>query len=450
MRFWRWELRRWRDESERERVARENAGEPLREFVYLDEVSVFSLLASRIGALVTDFTDTQSSSLSSGVGGDAGVSTPIGKAGLSSKITASTTSGSQVMRKSTIQSTFRELHGFVQDNMVLRPVAQDRKLPEITSPSLLTGLAGMGDTWVLDAGALRRGDLVEIDVSLSADESFRASVIFSTVLEMINDLPHMPTLDIEALRNARAGTVLLEKLLVGLVPLRGEAVNYLVLDTGDRQLLVHKRLLADLDLKGVKSFPLYVVGVAEQELFWRDLRRVLFSGACYRMLCRVGRAGLHDEWTPVKLQDVLQGAIPPLGELVNEIPGILDDLGDDKMATEGHPQMAATLERYAQELSAHHGVAALNNLSAYGLPVAELSANASGIEERRGAFQAVTEAFAKANDLNVDPVVAARLRDEVSADAGLFPGTGPAVTPRGSKSDRGQRYLDTEVVAIYW
>jgi phage terminase large subunit GpA-like protein len=38
--------RRWRK-------ARRNENEPLREFVYLDEVSVYSLVASQIGMIVT-------------------------------------------------------------------------------------------------------------------------------------------------------------------------------------------------------------------------------------------------------------------------------------------------------------------------------------------------------------------------------------------------------------
>src|SRR5262249_40410005 len=156
----------------------------------------------------------------------------------------------QVVRKSTIQSTFRELHSFVQDSLILRPMPGALELPEVDGAVSFTHTADIDAAWALDSTQLRRGQLLEVDIELSADENFRASVIFSTALEMINELPHMPNLDIEGLRNARAGTVLLEKMLVGLVPLRGRAVDYVVVETNGRQLVVHIDALARHNLDG--------------------------------------------------------------------------------------------------------------------------------------------------------------------------------------------------------
>jgi hypothetical protein len=48
------QFRQWR-----RRWAAKNEKGMLREFVYLDEVSVYSLIASRLGPIAAEFTDTQ-------------------------------------------------------------------------------------------------------------------------------------------------------------------------------------------------------------------------------------------------------------------------------------------------------------------------------------------------------------------------------------------------------
>ena len=65
-----WSWRRWR-------AAGQNRHTPLREFVYLDEVSVYSLIASRLGPIAAEFSETQTESLQdqSGVSGRLGPET---------------------------------------------------------------------------------------------------------------------------------------------------------------------------------------------------------------------------------------------------------------------------------------------------------------------------------------------------------------------------------------
>ena len=178
----------------RRKAAAENRHEPLREFVYLDEVSVFSLLASRIGALATDFTQSESSSLTSEVKGSAGVGAPLAKANVSSAIKTGQSSGTQVMRKSTVQSTFKELYSYVRDSLVLGPPTEDEKPPSTPRLDDLAGEAGNASSWVVDVAQLKRGQLLEVEVELDADESFRASTIMSTLLEFIEEVPSSPRL----------------------------------------------------------------------------------------------------------------------------------------------------------------------------------------------------------------------------------------------------------------
>src|SRR5688572_3316829 len=82
----------------------------LREFVYLDEVSIYSLIASRLGAIKDNTIDTESTSQQNEMGGSAGVGFGATNASINIRVLENQTKGSQVVRKSIIQTTFKELY----------------------------------------------------------------------------------------------------------------------------------------------------------------------------------------------------------------------------------------------------------------------------------------------------------------------------------------------------
>jgi hypothetical protein len=453
--FRRW----WRERSRnrrRKRAAKENQSKPLREFVYLDEVSVFSLLASRIGALATDFTETESSSLTSEIKGTAGVSAPVGKATVSSGIKADQATGTQVMRKSTVQSTFGEFYDYVREGFVLAPPAAGTKLPSLKDAEALIREADGGGPWVLDANSLDRGQLLEVEVELEADESFRASVVFSTLLEFIEELPQLPdTVDREGLLNAITGTRILDKLLAGLVPARGKALDYMHVTVGEKELIVHRDVLEAQEDLTAEIRTLYVVGVAEEDLFWRDIRRVLFSGARYRMLCRLARKGAQPQWTPVKLTEVLEGVVPGLRDFVEEIPSLLATISEQEDSEAGpEDMMRHALERYAEELLAIHEQAmSRDDLKARGMPTREQSAGFATLEARRAAFDSLTEDLITEFDIDAKPEVLAACRGTALIEAGLLAPVSAIPEDTATQNLRSApavRYLDCEIIAVYW
>jgi hypothetical protein len=105
------------------RAASRRSGEALREFVYLDEVSVFSLISSRVGGVATEFTDTQSQALRTEITTSAAAGAGLFKADVRSGAESTRSAQSQVLRKATVQGTFRELYGKVEDDLLLRPPA---------------------------------------------------------------------------------------------------------------------------------------------------------------------------------------------------------------------------------------------------------------------------------------------------------------------------------------
>lgn len=447
-----WFGRRSRN-SRRKKAARENRNEPLREFVYLDEVSVFSLLASRIGALATDFSDTESSSLTSEVKGGGGISVPGAKAQVSSRVSAGDTRGTQVMRKSTVQSTFRELYGYVRDSLVVHPGLDEGEMPSFQRTSDLVREARHDSEWVIAADRLTRGQLFEVEVSLYADASFRTSVIFSTVLDFLEELP--PTMNREVLANVIMGTRILDKLLVGLVPVRGTAVHYSSVTVDDQELIVHKAVVAQLAGLQELARPVHVVGVAEEDLFWRDIRRVLFSGSRYRMLCRLGRDGVHPNWTPVKLIDVLEGVAPDLRTLVDGLPSLLEQVGDQQEPdTTPDDLMRGALRQYARDVLALHGHDPLDDegLVARGLPTDAQCSSHSTLQLRRDAFHELTDTLADEFGFEADPHALAACRSNALLEAGFLATDLTELVDETTESpdQSSDRYLDCEIVAVYW
>ena len=113
--------RSWRRKRRIRRAAKAPQS-PLREFVYLDETSVCSLVAARVGSIADTLTATQSESLQSEVSASVGVSSGL-KAGLDSRVTGGQSRSSQILRKTVIQSTFKELHDMEKDRLVVKPTA---------------------------------------------------------------------------------------------------------------------------------------------------------------------------------------------------------------------------------------------------------------------------------------------------------------------------------------
>ena len=309
-------LRLWWRQRRRQRIAR-RLNSPFREFVYLDEVSVYSLIASKLGPIAAEFTDTQTATLQEGLTASLGASAGVGKTEIGSNLSSSRSRSSQVLRKSTIQTTFRELRGLAESELRLVMMrGQVAPAPEsIRALDMTTLLAGLQrDGWIVDPSSLARGDLFEVEVELGADDIYNVSTIISSIIELAREQPALfGVADASNLAEIEAMSRLLEKLLVGLVPVRGRCTEWSVLSMEGTDWIVNAQVLEALALRaGALARSLHVVGVLQEALFWQDIRRVLFSESRYLMMCRLGQDGISNSWTPVKLADVLATVLPDM------------------------------------------------------------------------------------------------------------------------------------------
>ncbi|MGN6576297.1 MAG: DUF6414 family protein [Nocardioides sp.] len=451
-------FRAWRRTRRRKRAAeREQA--PLREFVYLDEVSVYSLIASKLGAIATEFTDTETATLASEVGGSVGVGAGGTKASIGSKLQSTEVRGSQVLRKSIVQTTFKELYEL---ETPLLKLAANLAPPQVACPldsKLAECLRELGDPWAVDVEQLARGRLVELEVELEAEPIYKNSAIITTMMELMHESPELQALvSLGERSQLESFARILERLLAGLVPVRAKAVDYRVVQTDERRYLVHRAVADQLGERAdFEAAPLTVVGVAEETLFWKDIRRVLFSNSRYRILSRIARSGIQESWTPVKLAHVLADVSPELGAGLQMFNRSVAELAaaDDPVSAVDSAGMTTALQSYATaaaealgtELPADFG---MESLFPTGLPQMSESVIA-----RRQAFQPVTEFLESKSEKKLDPMIGAELRASALHQAGLdFDTTAPPepapLVLESPLVPSAHRYLDVEFIAIYW
>jgi hypothetical protein len=257
----------------------------LREFVYLDETSFTNLAVSRSGALADQIVETASRGTEFEVNGTVGADVLGAKSEIGSRYQTTNSRGTQISRKVAIQGNFKS---FLQKEASLMLISGD----------------GSDQVAVED---LTRGELIEIEVELYADPIYRIGAALSEFADLAQDYP--PFAKSPVLQYMPVNAVL-QRALAGLIPIRGRLLDrhLVTLDNGSRSIV-----------RTPEGEVVDVVAVTELSLYWRDIRRVLFSGSRYRMLCRMARSGIHDAWSPVKLADVFAEIAPDFGRQMSAL-----------------------------------------------------------------------------------------------------------------------------------
>lgn len=439
--------------------------EPLREFVYLDEISVYSILASRKGGIATEFTESRSSSIQEDLATSAGVGFGATAAKLEARAGTTEAETSQILSKAVIQTSFKELHDLEGNSLALRPVSSASPPRCDSAEDLLRLLeSDRGEKWLLEPSALRRGALIEVNVRLEADPIFHMAAVVSTIRDVFKDNEHLLGTEFSAhFSQLESVASVLDGLLAGLVPIRGRAVDYELVSVCDRELLVHQRLL-DRGLRNEvdSTRPVCLVGVAERGLFWKDIRRLLFSGAIYTTFGRVATDGLANRWHPVKVANVLNGIVPDFDSIVENFSEMARNVMISQPASEpvsaGEEPGARTVLAYARLLAEHHGSSLAPELAARLVDtVGPDSRWLSSVDQRRPVFRAVTRTVEQALEVEcgVKPDERYKMRNAALIEAGLdaaFPSRtiGSTRSAERPAAGRAEAYLEAEIVGIYW
>lgn len=434
----------------------------LREFIYLDEVSVTSLLASILGAIPSEITEklTNSTRSERSIGVNMGARDATFKPNAGVKRETTRTNDYQVLRKASIQATFRDLYSNVESSLTLRA----DPLPENISKLRRQVRTAQGGPlavppWIVPSADLHRGRLLELEVELRADALFRTNTIIASVTSIISQSAALAAeVDTRQLQTAIEINGFIRELMSGLIPIKCRALDYDVTTVAGNDLLIHKGLFAHLpEVYERERKPLYVVGVLEEALFWKDIRRVLFSGSPVRVLCRVGRHHVQDSWSPVKLYDVLREVMPDLESAMGALgPSALRAMTGGVDSTHDPDQLRRNaLIRYGELIAESQGLILPDECRTQ---IEEITSNRASemgpLEGNRAVFGEVASQVSSTLGFDISRDDQARMRSEAMIQSGLMLGGSMSIRPeRGDgllEEPQNEKFLDVEIVAIYW
>ena len=436
-----------------------------REFIYLDDVSVYSILASREGSIATEITESQTTSVSSEAGGSLDAGLGVARASLNAKLQADESQGAQVLRKAIVQTSFKELYDIERDALRLGPLDTDLT-PEINTIADLKARLDShpNDKWVVDPDSVCRGELLELEVELEAEPIFHMATMITTICELMENnellLQHTASDQIGQMRSVAQ---VLEGMLVDLVPIRGRLVDYECASIDGRDILCRRSILKNLpaDIRP-ETHPVFIVGVAQRDLFWKDIRLVLFSKARHTVFGRLATRGLTDKWNPVKLADVLKGIVPSFDQAVQEFSKQAH-LAMSTAPVEISPTASGNKSQYGQKALNEYAVLLADHHSRELTPdalddlrrvVPQAGDWLETVDGQRPVFAEVKSRVETALEVKTPPEVAHNLRREALRKAGLV----GILTPNSSSEGDGQpspvvpaeRFLDAEIIAVYW
>lgn len=430
---------------------------PLREFVYLDAVSLHSLLVSQTDTIPEAITQTISRADEAELIGGASASIGndlVGKAEAqtSARYQTSNSDSTQSSRKAVIQTLFKQLREQPLDFKLSAPEQIDALKEAVDIKSVSENVASAASSFL-------RGDLVEVEVVLAVDPVFKLGAMMNEWSAMADEYPAMFSSHgtLGFLRESEPIMKVLDRFLTGLIPIRATAVNYVVATIDGIDYVVHKDAVAALEFE---TQPLFVTGVTEHLGFWKDIRRVLFSDARFTILSRVARDGLHDKWTPVKLADLFSEVAPDFVDQINAIRSPTAESGAQVTTQTQNLALATALTHYRLAIAPHDASWTSEQLREFVVLTARVSAGATDASAQREAFDLVRNQVVAQLGIEApspDHDLKARQDARSTADLELLPRNQVLLAPAGAPAPAVAdgmgspgRILDTEVIAIYW
>ncbi|AEH35616.1 DUF6414 family protein [Halopiger xanaduensis] len=414
---------------------------PLREFVYLDETSVISLIASTTGGITEQKSTVKRRQISGSIKGGLGDKT----SSLNANIGATKESSSEAVRRYVIQSNFKELYEMRADDMVI----SDEYEPHASVPRRIWDrLTSNDEPEPLTEVDFDRGSLAEVNVNLGSHEVYDFYTAVGSMAEMFDLFPeesefsrHLDTEEF-SMRELEAFSELIEHLLAGLVPIVGEVENYGVIVEDDEPIIVHEDYVSEYQNK---CEPLNIVGFVNSDKFWQEETRFLFDDDEYTVYCRLDSDEVSDEWMPIKLLSVVDSIVSGLGESIYDIPETFEDANPGAPVDEGNEiELRPRLESYLDELEGESNL----NVSAEEAEdvvqsvlsdTGETTSRIEGIEEAVEKLE--SELDSRSHDYELDESKRDDLIDAILSRE--F-----ETLARGG--ERNEWYLEVSFTAIYW
>lgn len=392
----------------------------LRQFVYLDEIALRSLMASRYGAEEVKQIESRSTSRDVGSNSTAQVGLPATMTLAGGKNSTSSKSRSlEVERQPTVQSMFAE---FLQREREAGALVWDSTTGKTTHPK-----------------KVERGHLMQVKVRLAADPVYRINAIISEFSDMPQSFSQSGQLDMAQL--AEVSNVL-DRLMVGQIPIRAEVVGQGAQKDGAGYLIAGR--------ENTSSCSLYIVASTDEDKYWTDTRRVLYGNQEFNVLVRVTADGPTNEWSPIKLFDMMRHFIPNISDTLGQFE---DAIGNVPTQVSTDPSFVEALKvvfrKYSESIApSASGPDLAIQVDALATEIAPMLPNATKLNE---AFDKLDNWLDSYGD-SVDPDRRRLAREEARLAGSLDVQGGStrqhAVVNLPANHD--VAFIEAEVIAIYW
>jgi hypothetical protein len=393
---------------------------PLREFIYLDEVSVVSLLASLTREVTEERTDTDmtenrkrwkfrlKSTLS--------FIPYIGGSGSASRETVGVDRDTEeVVRRSEIQSKFDELYSETSPYFELNEVDRNEEV---------------------SVSDLTEGGVMEVDVEFSGHKLFHYYKAFQYLIDVAEGTEY-------AFTNQEKQVVELMGSLFGdQIPVVGELSNYKIVDEQ-----IHER---EGDTE--EGEELWIAGTLDPDMLWQEPSQFLYENNNFTAYIRVPEARIQDDWDPLKLTRVIRSISQPIGDQLNGMLDAVITQSQEEFDTanlEDEEQVAPGKDHYDEyfDIIERDGDLNLSEnrrrellVSASEEVIAHLDESSYEFEIRL--LKEVADLVEEQTDVDLDRDMLACQRPKLVHD---LPNDGASVS-----DSSGRNYLEVSFVAIYW
>lgn len=313
--YW-WGVRRWNNTKARLGWA---SYPEVKEFVYLDRTALISLLASTTGGITQQKTTSKKQRISSSIKGSLG---PIG-----ASVGSEESRSNETVQKYVVQSNFKELYEMRKDDITISDHADLHKDVDIAVPEKVDAESIFSESLAKNE-KLHRGDLVEMRATLQSSDIYEYFLVFDAFEDIVESFSS----EAEFRRQLQQQGVsadeiammleLMEILMAGLIPIECHVSEYGVYEIDGEKIIVSKDW-ADKNHKSIDD--LYLAGFIDEENLWQEPSRVLFSENEFTIYGRLDDPSPTDNWSPLKLVDILNTVFPEIANSIENLPSELEE-----------------------------------------------------------------------------------------------------------------------------
>lgn len=409
----------------------------LREFVYLDEISVRSLLASTgEGGIVSETVDEEVRRRRSG--SSAGGSVSAGPASVNAKVSEESEhqrTTVETRNYDLIQSKFTKLY---KSDVVEKKLSLDQ-IPD-EDESVDDPFSGLATT------ELARGDVVELRVNISANLLFRLYRTIDYFAEAFENQVDSETEEMLELIGSSLGNR---------IPVVGKAVDYKVVEKEDEKKIKCSAELGNDEAEDAED--LEVVTLLNLDSLWVDPIQTLFNNDRFVVYCRVEDVDI-DRWYPLKVTRAINSLSKPAAENLNQefergLQEVRRQLSEFQnftdWSTDSIAQWSQDIQQYTKSLEEEYGQDVSEDeqeqLIIEAMRAVDVGDEVSQTAQRKKIFDAYTDSFIEMFDL--DPIGVEK-RQQLRSDT---PATGEVINQNDKLDGSSNVFrIEAKTVAMYW